>query len=763
MASVISVIPQQQQQQDDPAISIREDDYNDNDDDEVCSQEEDRGPTLPQHKQQLQKSKQGAQELLLLRAMKEASCLASKQQNCAATREGDEDDEDASSIEDEDDDNSPPANHAQQDHGGCCQGPACTDGHLSSCAVCGALPFRKSAPNITNALLYDDAAAWDWDGGLYDLIRQVNGQESHPKLPDEVTKATVESSTRHLNNLQAQLMKAGLQMYMDQKYTGESPKKARIIAPFDIKEIELGRILGSGGFSTVFEVIAFNPRDRINRRPFHPAEEVSRQYLKAHALLHPTQKALLYDKRDLTRGSRSKDEKGSGLKKDPGAKQQRLALEYPRYAVKHLRSNLVQKSAEKFKRAAIDLILEGQLLLILDHPHIISVRGWAADGPQAYSTGFHRDYFLILDRLATTLEDRMWDWRQKHIKYRARWRRRTARKRSGQQVSSWVRRRFASKKKSNKDETDQAPTPLDKYAVKLHGLLRERLRCAAGIASAIMYMHSKRLIHRDLKVSNIGFDAHNDVKLFDLGLSRLLPPPSKAVSQKDSNGGNDGDATASTLHDGYIMSRVGTKFYMAPEIRNKEPYTLSADVYSFGVVLWEILSLSSPRDIYHDRKTKLEQAKKRQGGGTEDAELTDLKQQMKDGCASWLPLCPCWPESLKVLISSSLSVNPLDRPTMEHVHAVLQEEVRAIDSDLRRTSAEPAEMSATAERRPTFRIDLTRTEGLHNLNFDEEPSLAPTATKDEGADGTESTLDVRPVVPPAIAADSNAPQCLAER
>ena len=79
---------------------------------------------------------------------------------------------------------------------------------------------------------------------------------------------------------------------------------------------------------------------------------------------------------------------------------------------------------------------------------------------------------------------------------------------------------------------------------------------------AIEYMHSRRNINRDLKMSNVGFDVRGDLKLFDFWLSRLLPPQSEEVEG------------------GYIMSRVGTKSYVAREISRKEPYNLSADVYS---------------------------------------------------------------------------------------------------------------------------------------------------------------------------------------
>ena len=154
------------------------------------------------------------------------------------------------------------------------------------------------------------------------------------------------------------------------------------------------------------------------------------------------------------------------------------------------------------------------------------------------------------------------------------------------------------------------------------------------VTNAIEYMHDRRIIYRDMKASNIGFDMRGDVKLFDFGLSRILP------SRK------------SAMHDGYRMSRVGTKYYMAPEVRAKAPYSLSADMYSFGVVFWEVMSLSSPRET-------LQRIKK--------DEVSPTRRCM-------LPICECWPGYVQTVIVKCLANDPHQRPLIASVRNGLENE-----------------------------------------------------------------------------------------
>eukprot|EP00904_Undaria_pinnatifida_P012456 jgi/Undpi1/8340/HiC_scaffold_25.g10809.m1 len=111
----------------------------------------------------------------------------------------------------------------------------------------------------------------------------------------------------------------------------------------------------------------------------------------------------------------------------------------------------------------------------------------------------------------------------------------------------------------------------------------ELLRCARQLAAALRHLHEeaipgKMVVHRDLKPDNIGFSAEGDVKLLDLGLSRVV-----SKSEMDNARYN-------------MTGETGSARYMAPEVAESRPYNEKVDVYSYGVILWEMTTLKKPFD-----------------------------------------------------------------------------------------------------------------------------------------------------------------------
>ncbi|EFJ46297.1 NimA-related protein kinase 5 [Volvox carteri f. nagariensis] len=88
------------------------------------------------------------------------------------------------------------------------------------------------------------------------------------------------------------------------------------------------------------------------------------------------------------------------------------------------------------------------------------------------------------------------------------------------------------------------------------------------IASALSYIHSKRVLHRDLKTQNIFIARGGIIKLGDFGISKVLERT---------------DSFATTV--------TGTPYYMAPEICTNQPYTYKSDIWSLGCVLYELCTL----------------------------------------------------------------------------------------------------------------------------------------------------------------------------
>mmetsp|Transcript_28157 Transcript_28157/g.66678 ORF Transcript_28157/g.66678 Transcript_28157/m.66678 type:complete len:220 (+) Transcript_28157:44-703(+) len=87
---------------------------------------------------------------------------------------------------------------------------------------------------------------------------------------------------------------------------------------------------------------------------------------------------------------------------------------------------------------------------------------------------------------------------------------------------------------------------------------------ALDIARGMEFLHSRSVIHRDLKSANVLVTTEWEAKVGDFGVSRVM----EGLTQ--------------------MTTGVGSVPWSAPEVLSNESYTLAADVFSFAIVLWEL-------------------------------------------------------------------------------------------------------------------------------------------------------------------------------
>ena len=276
-----------------------------------------------------------------------------------------------------------------------------------------------------------------------------------------------------------------------------------IIPKFESEEIILGRFLGNGAYGIVYEVVGFTNLAKIENQK-------SRLQIKRNHLNEE---------------------------------------EEPKYALKKIRGKL---SASQTNDAITDLAIEARILSCITHRNIVKIYATARGDPLSSK------FFIIMERLRGTLEDRLVGW--------------------GARLTQTVGSCFCLGGSKNRVMGD---------------IWSERFGVASDLASAIRYLHEHYIIYRDIKPENMGFDVQGNLKLFDFGLAKPLH-----------------DEKKNELGLYKLTSNVGSRRYMAPEVALGKPYDMTLDVYSFAILFWQVCALETPFSDLTELDTHLKEVAK---------------------------------------------------------------------------------------------------------------------------------------------------------
>ncbi|XP_075479913.1 LRR receptor-like serine/threonine-protein kinase FEI 1 isoform X5 [Primulina tabacum] len=175
-----------------------------------------------------------------------------------------------------------------------------------------------------------------------------------------------------------------------------------------------------------------------------------------------------------------------------------------------------------------------------------------------------------------------------------------------------------------------------------------RLRIATGSARGLAYLHHDccpKIVHRDIKSSNILLDENLEPHVSDFGLAKLLV---------------DEDAHVTTVV-------AGTFGYLAPEYLQSGRATEKSDVYSFGVLLLELITGKRPTD-----PTFVRRGLNVVGWMNTLLRENRLEDMLDKRCAD------ADVETVEAIVdiaAECTDANPDDRPSMQQVLQFLEQEV----------------------------------------------------------------------------------------
>lgn len=226
-----------------------------------------------------------------------------------------------------------------------------------------------------------------------------------------------------------------------------------------------------------------------------------------------------------------------------------------------------------------------------------------------------------------------------------------------------------------------------------------RTLIALDVAKGLKYLHSKNIIHRDMKSLNVLLDANLRAKICDFGMVRMK-------------------------QNAPMTGLIGTPHWMAPEVFMSLPtYDEKVDVFSYGILLWELLTNDMPYN------------------GMKQADITIGVTQ--GTLRPPLPLGP--PTKLTKLIEQCWAQDPKDRPTMTQVVTEIEQDP---GSHFPGTNETLFKSLSRTKRRSSSSQVISHKKRKSGKRLSESSKLIPDGIDDEDDNGeiTENDLSMLKIV-----------------